>query len=182
MGDYFQAIVDRDATAEEAEPLAMHVRDWLITEGIVSSELTDCILSNKPGHPPGPDYTKAAAEAPSYFRSLAVNGLEIILGRNVFWTTFGCELVCRGCGRQFEAPSPEWRDAVDEWYKCLGPGMLACPHCGYREPVTEWKHEPDWGFGNLGFKFWNWPPLTPSFIEQMTRRLGHRTVLVSSKI
>ncbi|MDT0464411.1 hypothetical protein [Streptomyces gibsoniae] len=45
MGDHFQTIVDLDATAAEASNLAGRAPDWLVREGIVRAERTDCALS-----------------------------------------------------------------------------------------------------------------------------------------
>jgi hypothetical protein len=69
-----------------------------------------------------------------------------------------------------------------EWYEQKGPGILACPHCGEERPITEWQHDPPWGFGYLGFEFWNWPPFEPSFVEAAAKQLGHRVILVEGKL
>ncbi|GDY84963.1 hypothetical protein SAVCW2_41620 [Streptomyces avermitilis] len=53
MGDHFQTIVDLDASAGEAPELAARVIEWLVTEGIVLAERTDCVLGRPLGHPPG---------------------------------------------------------------------------------------------------------------------------------
>ena len=44
MGDWFQTIVDKDASVEEAEILAYEIRDWLIDRGIIQATMTDCVL------------------------------------------------------------------------------------------------------------------------------------------
>jgi hypothetical protein len=41
---------------------------------------------------------------------------------------------------------------------------------------------PPWGFGNLGFKFWNWPPLLPRFVKEVEEQLGNEVVFVYGKI
>jgi hypothetical protein len=48
--------------------------------------------------------------------------------------------------------------------------------------LNDWRWQPPWGFGYLGFEFWNWPPLSQGFIAEVGRRLGHRTVLVAGKL
>jgi hypothetical protein len=75
-----------------------------------------------------------------------------------------------------------WGDAAQEWYDSTGPGIPTCPRCGNVEPVTEWGYNPPYGFDNLGFAFWNRPPLKPAFVGEVSRRLGHRTVLVVGKV
>ncbi|MET7914844.1 hypothetical protein ABZU45_02680 [Streptomyces avermitilis] len=42
MGDHFQTIVDLDARAGEAPEFAARVVEWLVAEGIVPAERTDC--------------------------------------------------------------------------------------------------------------------------------------------
>ena len=38
MGDYFQTVVDRDATEEEAPILGKGIHEWLVGEGIVCAD------------------------------------------------------------------------------------------------------------------------------------------------
>jgi hypothetical protein len=182
MGDRFQTIVDRDATEEEAGELAIPVRDWLIAEGIIEPVLKDCILSDELGYPPGPNYADATEQPFPLLFETATNGLEIIVKREVFYSRAGeQDLVCAVCCERFEPPKG-WGAAIGEWYYRRGPGMLVCPLCGATRPITEWEHDPPWGFGNLGFRFWNWPLLKASFVEEVARRLGHRVVVPLGKI
>jgi hypothetical protein len=44
------------------------------------------------------------------------------------------------------------------------------------------EFDPPWAFGNLGFKFWNWPPLKRSLIEQISGILGHGVIIIAGKI
>jgi hypothetical protein len=53
MGDWFQTIVDPEATEAEAPALADRVLYWLIEERIVVGERTDCVLGDG-GYAPGP--------------------------------------------------------------------------------------------------------------------------------
>jgi hypothetical protein len=181
VGDYYQTIVDRDVGEEAAPDLASAIRGWLIAEGIIGAATSGCALGGKEGYPPGPHYAKATERACPRLLQTRPNGLEIIPQRDVFYSLTGeDELVCAACSRRFEHPEG-WGDAVAEWYHRRGPGLLACPACGATRPITEWPHDPAWGFGNLGFQFWNWPRLKTSFIEDVSRRLGHRVVLALGK-
>ncbi|HEY0095506.1 MAG TPA: hypothetical protein VGB96_14340, partial [Archangium sp.] len=76
MGDFFQTIVDKDVTEDEAPRLAEQVREWLVSRQLIEPDLADCALS-EPGYRPGPH-----------------NGLQIQVGRTVFWTNFE-GLTCR---------------------------------------------------------------------------------------
>ncbi|MEW6529333.1 MAG: hypothetical protein AB1473_00755 [Thermodesulfobacteriota bacterium] len=182
MGDYFQIIVDKDATEKEAPVLGPLIRDWLISEGIIESEMKDNVLSSDLGYPPGPDYGRAVEEQDDHLQGLWTNGLDIITERTVFHALPGTvELVCTGCGLRFEPPD-EWSEAISEWYDQRGPGNLGCPGCSGVRPITEWQHDPPWGFGYLSFQFWNWPPLTESFIQEVSERLGHTVVFVQGNL
>lgn len=184
MGDHFQTVVDRDVALGDAERSAADVVRWLVERGIIEPGRTDCVLGDT-GYPPGPNYLLAVETSPLYddhTLNLRTNGLEVVIGRTVFHAgQFGLTLVCRACGSGVDG-GEAWSAAVGEWFKEQGDGNFACPTCGHAEPVTEWAYDPPWGFGNLGFQFWNWLPLKPAFFAEVSQRLGRRTVLVAGKI
>jgi hypothetical protein len=173
MGDSYQVIVDRDASVDQSEHFGSIVLDWLIAERIVEPEASDCALGL--GHRPGPGHLKATAEAPRWFMGQATNGMRIVTGRTVFNGWLDSELRCKQCGAVNSIDG--LHDAGENWYEG-GQGLLACSTCRFGEAITEWQILPPWGFGNLGFQFWNWPWLRDSFVEDISRLLGHRTVLV----
>lgn len=179
MGDYFQIIVDKDVSAEDAPKLAAHVREWLVARRIIKPGLSDCALGS-PGHAPGVAQRTALEEPDADFWSGGVNGLVIDEKRNVFHA-IDCILTCRACGASFDATG-DWSDAVDDWYRGNDDAMFNCPECRMPERLTDWSGEIPWGFGNLGFTFWNWPPLSERFVREVTEKLGHRTVFVSGKL
>jgi len=185
VGEHFQSIVDRDATSEEAEQLASLVVDVLVKRGIIEADQSSCILGFDPGYPPGPSVKDVVTAPADSLRELWTNGLEVVTERNVFDARqASSDFVCDACHLRFsyEDVSPGWSDAIDEWYKGEGVGLFACPRCKEAKPITDWTFDPPWGFGNLGFTFWNWPPLRESFVEEITALLGHRTVLVAGKL
>jgi hypothetical protein len=47
---------------------------------------------------------------------------------------------------------------------------------------VEWTFDPPWAFGNLGFKFWEWPPLKRRFVDEIKGLLGHEIVMISGKV
>jgi hypothetical protein len=186
MGDWFQRIVDRDVALIEAEHLASKIREWLIEQEIIEPQLTYCGLDNDGlGYPPGRKSSQVVVGSSDDSQELEINGLQIIVGRTVFdCGQGGFDLICHQCRSRIDVNeiSKVWGDAVTEWYRETGQGLLKCPSCGYVEPVTEWQYDPSFGFGNLGFEFWNWDTLTASFIEDLSKQLGHRTVYVSGKL
>jgi hypothetical protein len=197
MSDHFQSIVDRDATLDEALALADQIVGWLVERGIILPIPTDCTLGGT-GHPPGPKFHNAVI--PPYasrlgpdgerirddgtLLKLRTNGLEVSVGRTVFHAGgYGIGPICCGCGTRFETLDElSWDDAVEQWYHGRGDGLLACPRCGHTEPVTEWNHDPPFGFGNLGLTFWNWSRLKEEFVAEIGRRFGHRTLLVHGRL
>jgi hypothetical protein len=186
MGDWFQVIVDEDATLDEARDLATTVINRLVKDGIVEAEISDCTLSDDiRGHEPGRNFGEAVNGADELLRTLRTNGLETIVGRTVFDSgQGGFDLVCSMCKARIQSDTADrdWSSAIQQWYDGAGEGMFACPNCGNTKPITEWTFDPPWGFGNLGFLFWNWPPLKDSFVEGMGDLLKHRVVLVAGKL
>lgn len=181
MGDSFHTIVDPEATEADAPELAGRVLNWLISEQIIIPERTDCVLGGD-GYAPGPAYAKATGSPYPYLLQLRTNGLKVTSTRTVFDNGgLGFKIVCSSCGGRFEPPHGPWGDAVSEWYDRSGTGLLACPGCRAVQPITEWRHDPAFGFGNLGFTFWNWPPLLDSFVSAVGERLGHRVFVVHGK-
>lgn len=186
MGDYFQIIVDQDATVSQAEILAFKVEQWLIGEGIIEAVATnDCILGDGLGYPPGINCIKAIKDVDLFAKDLWTDGLKIITERTVFHPGQGSleGVTCLHCGTYIadEAHFKTIMEVIDDWYSG-NEGKLICPNCGFAASITKWLFEPTWGFGNLGFKFWNWPPLKESFVANIEQLLGHRVILVFGKL
>jgi hypothetical protein len=60
--------------------------------------------------------------------------------------------------------------------------MLRCRTCEQAQSVTKWVYDPPWGFGELGFTFWNWPTMRESFVEEFRAQFQHRTAFVFGKL
>lgn len=185
MGNYFQTVVDLDATESDAEAVAAAGLEWLVEEGIVAAELTDCVLGAPLGHPPGPRWREAVVEdgwEPS-------DGLKVITGRTVFDGGQGEPwfAVCPHCAGRVDLSTGEvwepFREAVDTWND-TGRAAVACPECGRTGDLTAWAWSDNYfAFACLGFEFWDWPEFRPDFLERFARALGgHRTVLMGGKL
>lgn len=182
MGDWFQSVIDPEASEAEAPALAERLLQWFIDEGIVVAVPSDCTLGDS-GYAPGPSYARAVGSPNELLLKLRTNGLEVVSKRSVFHNGgLGVELVCTSCGGRFDPPRGLWSGAVGEWYDRRGPGLLACPGCQAMRPITEWQHDPPFGFANLGFTFWNWPNLLDDFVSEIAERLGHHVVVVLGKV
>lgn len=178
MSSYFQTIIDLQATDEQAEELGALVLAWLVDAGIVEATYRDDDPLGE-GHAPGPRYATAVVEPYEHLHRRWNNGMRIITGRTVFYSMGVDTIICPHC-----ATAVAWEqlsDAVDEWYAGAA-GTRHCGGCGRVMGLNDWCWQPPWGFGYLGFEFWNWPPLTQEFIAEVERRLGHRTVLAEGKL
>jgi len=180
MGDWFQTIADVEVSISEAEETASRILDGLIQLKIIDKTPQHCVLGNGFGYPPL--QCGQVLEQPSLayaLHGLKVNGLEVNIGRRVFHNAqSGVTVTCAKCNT---LATEKWSDAVSEWYEEQGSALLECGNCRNVQPITEWIFTPAWGFGNLGFTFWNWPPIKKSFVDEFAQRLGHRTVFIRDK-
>ncbi len=195
MGDSFQIIADVEASEAEARALAASVVGWLADSGIITGQQADCVLGGEAGYPPGPGYGAAVTEPDELLPGLKVNGVAVTTARSVFFPVQGeiGPVTCPHCGRDVELGDPASGAATAHWERfgaALGHWMagehseVTCPHCHLQAGLNDWYWGPDWpvAVGFLGFTFWNWPPLSGSFIAQVQDRLGHRVVATRGKL
>ncbi|MFD5034894.1 hypothetical protein ACFWM0_31415 [Streptomyces sp. NPDC058405] len=191
MGSHFQTIVDLDATSAHAPALAARGLDWLVEEGIVRAERTDCVLGAPLGHPPGLLWAKAVGQEdwePS-------DGLKIETGRTVFHGGQGDAMyaVCPHCAAHVDLFTEEGDTIADAWepfgkametWHDTGRAAITCRRCSRAGDLTTWAWDDDYyAFGYLGFEFWDWPEFSPGFLSRFAHVLGgHRTVLVGGKL
>ncbi|CAL9534901.1 hypothetical protein SUDANB106_04133 [Streptomyces sp. enrichment culture] len=191
MGSHFQTVVDLDATPADASFLAARGLAWLVAEGIVRAERTDCVLGAPLGHPPGPLWTKAVRHRDWEPH----DGLNIETGPTVFHGGQGDAMyaACPHCAAHVDLYTDEWEAVEGAWEpfeKAIGTwcdtgrAAVACPHCGRAGDLAAWNWESDhYAFGHLGFEFWDWPEFGTGFLEGLARALGgHRTALVAGKL
>ncbi len=171
MSDYKQSLVDQTATSAQAPGLGTKVVEWLIKRGVIAAQMTDCVLSEGQGYPPGPNWRDAVEDTSSdNFLELKTNGLEITTGRTVYHSWLEA-LRCPWCNAE-QLEDVDWATAVDAWVSgdlpCLG-----CSDCGHTTSLLDWEFDRPWAFGPLGFTFWNWPNLSDDFIDECSAQLGH---------
>lgn len=189
MGDHCHSLVDLDATASEAPELAERIRSYLVGREIIVEAVTDSVLGVGGGHCPGSESALAHEPGNESFRGLQTNGVAILQTRTVFDSGEGDHsIVCGACSHatEFDGTNDEamfrWQDAITDWYEGNDGALLSCPSCSAAERLTEWHHNPAWGFGHFGITFWNWPTLKGSFVEEVQQYLGHRLRLVRGKL
>ena len=185
MSDWFEIIADIEATAEEADRLAAELMAWLIDRNIVVAEPTDCVLAGD-GYAPGRNYAAAVIQPDPHLYDLRTNGLSVITGRTVFYSMGVEQVVCPYCearvvDRRDEDSWHRFAESIDAWYSGES-GVRVCEQCARSVGLNEWQWTPPWGFGYLGFQFWNWPPLASGFVAEVSSRLGHRTVAPCGKL
>jgi hypothetical protein len=183
VSDVFQKLGDLDATAEQAPGLAASVSAWLVAQNILSGELTDCVPAGL-GHRPGRRHgiaQNALDHAHDLWTSLRINGLQIDVGRQVY---FGgqagvSDATCPNCGHLERFG--DFSTSFDDWCK-TGTADRACPACNRRSPINDWRLEPQWGIGHLQLTFWNWPPLSERFRQDVSTHLNqHRLLYIYDK-
>ena len=194
MGDTFQIIADVEATEAAAPALAASVVRWLSDSDIITGQQAGCVLGAVAGYPPGPGYAAAVTDADELLPGLKVNGVEVTATRSVFFPVQGeiGPVTCPRCGHNVElqdpgagTPTAHWElfsDAFTHWMACEH-SEVTCPYCLLAVGLNDWYWGVDWpiAVGFLGLTFWNWPPLSSSFIAQVQAHLGHRVVVTRGK-
>ncbi|MFJ9545747.1 hypothetical protein [Streptomyces erythrochromogenes] len=184
MGTYRQAVVDLEASGDEAAALGERGRAWLEAEGVIRPVLWrgDVV------HLAGPRW-REAVELPSWDWRARIVALEeepggevgVVTGPTIFFSGLGeaPAAICPHCRRA----DPVWPGgAVDAWH-ATGAAGLDCPACGRRSPLPQWHWTGDsLAFAHLGFEFDDWPPLLPDFTAALGRELGHRIRQFAHKI
>ncbi|HLY07808.1 MAG TPA: hypothetical protein VKW04_00760 [Planctomycetota bacterium] len=187
MADYFQTIVDTGAGLGEADHLARHVVSLLSGRGVVAAT-----PSEEGGYDRGPHATDISAEAPPgpSLRHESIppvySHLQVLIGRMTHASDLSefktPRALCPACGAELQDPEGDWQAAVQAWIGGDDDAVLPCAACGKEAPVAAWNYDSTYGFGNLAFRFWNWPPLSAAFLEEIRRELRHPIVLVKGKL
>src|SRR5262245_43097065 len=171
MSDNFEMLVDVDATPREADAVARAVLGRFRKLGLIAGRANqDCVLGGA-GYRPGPAVANSYKflERECRFWELGACGVEPNVGRSFNAWALGpsCEgFTCPACGADIEPFVDPFADAIakaaGEWMEESGPALVRCPECRKKRPITDWQCKPPFGFGNVSFRFWNWPPLDSS--------------------
>lgn len=179
MSDFFISVVPHNV--DKANELADKIVNHLIQRRIIQEGLTNC-TPGKPGHPPGDNFREAIDSEDYGPGGLRINGLEVLTNRKVFHNGGnGPEKInCPDC--KANIIESDWGEALEEWVNDTGNDEFICSECSATHSITAYKFEPKWGFGNLGFTFWNWPVLKKEFISEVEQITGSKVTIVYGRI
>ena len=194
MGSHFTYLVDPTISLAEAPAEAQRMITWLQARGIVGAatrvgdlnradgfthpSLSEC---DGTGYPLGTHYARAC-RPDVYVPPPIPNWVEVVVRRKVFDAGGnGLEIYCPACNAEQTCLGDAWSDAFSTWHRGDDNAQLACGACGHRQRITEWRYEPQWSFGNLGFNFQNWE-LSDTFVDEFTAAYGRPLTIVYAKI
>src|SRR5262245_19098396 len=193
MSDSFEMLVDVDVVLDDASQACEAIVKWLRDRDLIEGELNEACVLGGLGFCPGKAVSTAyrLGERECAFWELITCSVEPRSGRDFNEMAFGDWFSCPSCQSRINASDAAFYDAaanaVGEWLSDSGPATAACPKCASRTSITMWHCEPPLAFGNLAFRFWNWPPLDlpawqidiPGELAKVT---GHRLVRTYGRI
>ena len=170
MSDHSISIVPRKSDYQNREIQAKNIVSWLLSRDIIKPVLSNCVLGPGKGYAISDGARLVTSFPDALPLGLVVNGLEIITERQIFDTAEnGIEsLFCPNCKEDISGE--DW-SFLNEWADGKSDNLI-CPQCKQVSEIHNYSFTPDWGFSNIGFIFWNWPELTPEFIEEFKLKLG----------
>jgi len=181
MSDYFISFVPEKSEIDRPKSVGFKLIHWLVKEGIIVPELSDCTLGNL-GYAPGENYQSILIQEDSRLVELNTNGVELFTERTVFHNG-GYELDHVGCPNcQTHLIRTSWSSALDEWMEAIGPGLVHCEHCNRETSIVDLNFQPAWGFSNVGLTFWNWSGFRDSFVQDFEKRVGESIRIIHGKI
>jgi hypothetical protein len=184
MAEHFQTIIDTRARAGEADHLARHVVGFLSGKGVIAPT-----ADQEGGYRRGERALEIATAAtrPAHETIPPVySHLQVMIGRATHaadMSSTECPRAgCPGCGSPLTDEDERWRAAEQAWLAGDDDSFLDCTTCQTGGKLVEWDYGATFGFGNLAFRFWNWPPLSADFLDEIRRELQHPIVLVKGKL
>ncbi|WP_114945918.1 hypothetical protein [Microvirga calopogonii] len=185
MGDFNTILVDSQVSLDDAPHEAARMISWLQRGGIIGPAKVE------EGYRRGPDGSYAKVDVNVYrpgakFREasegdgplkLSYNYLEVTTERTIFTAgDNGIGIYCTQCDAEQTRLGDEWNNAFQTWFDGH-PEPLTCIQCAQTAHLSEWRFDPVFGFGNLGFRFNNWSLLS-SFLQAFERELGRPLTIV----
>lgn len=185
MGDSFQSIALPGTAAGNATVVAAQLSAWLIAKGIVE-EGAIATPQGSTGFNPGPRAEDVLVSSDRGWQDIAFREIHIYSSRRVSTAVQGglgpvsCP-TCESALGDLDIVPDAFMRAVTEW---LGgqEGALTCPACRTAAPISKWRTEPFWVFGDVTITFWNWPRIKESFLQEVEAAAGQPVNVVRGKI
>ncbi|WP_155341166.1 tetratricopeptide repeat protein, partial [Acrocarpospora corrugata] len=175
--DRYQWVASMEGGLSEASSLARLAADWLISEGIITTE-----RSATGAYLPDGQYAmeQSAGSQPANTRRIMVHQKWIVC-----YPMKADMLICPSCGNGVPLlkdglPTRAWSkiaELADNW----GEGNTLwreCAHCSHRAQLHEWQFDPPWAFCQFALCLWNWEPADLAFIDRLSTHLGCRLALI----
>jgi len=173
MSDTFISLVP-EKIGNKKEEIHKKVISFLIDRNIIDKNLN-----------PGDNVDSVLIQNKGIFKQLACNQLQVINSnsRQVFDSGSNDveRIVCPSCDENI-IDRIDWITAIDNWYLNSGENKIDCPNCFYVDSIQHYIFDPAWGFGELGFVFWNWPEFKNSFIKEIGELINSKFKVVHGKI
>ncbi len=181
MGGRFTQLVDSQINLREAAGEGTRMVAWLQARGIIGSGQSQADFcqenfgyvpsfdADNMVYPPGLNFLDAYEES---YPGDKPDGdwLEVIIQRRAYLPGGSFDVLCPQCGRDQVKLGDAWLETIDAWFHGW-PKNLICAACGHEAPLSDWRFDPPWGFGNLGFSFESWS-IRPEFLEAFEKELG----------
>jgi hypothetical protein len=180
MSDHSISIVPKKSVYHDRQNKATEILNWLVSRDIVKSVQSDCVLGSDKGYAISNGAKQVCADPNSLPFDLTTNGLELVINRQIFHTgENGIEkLICPSCNQDIS--NEDW-EFFDDWSEEKNDD-LTCPICNVSTNIHKYSFSPQWGFSNLAFTFWNWPPLADSFIAEFKDKLNCDVDIVWTRV
>lgn len=175
MGDSFIALVPERYGISPAEQDEMEKRmvRWMQQEGLVEKEKSDCILScDEDGYRFTPQASMRIAG--EEFRQMSTYGFRVQKsGRQKFvFTNYEGGLEAAWCPVCEKNIVNHFYEMVEGWYNAAGYPSVKCPLCATASDIRSYRLDPQWGFSEIGFEFWNLGELLDVFVDEFAEKLG----------
>lgn len=179
MSDHSISIVPKKSSYPEKKNKSEEIIGWLISQDIIKPTISDCILGKDGGYAIS-DGARLVSKYPDDLPfHITSNGLEIVLDRKIYdnGEYDPPDIFCPNCKEEIDIEDLD----IGPWVDKLSNNLI-CPNCKHETEINNFNFEPNMGFSELGFSFWNWTPFKDDFIEEFKNRLNCDASIIFCRI
>jgi len=170
VSDDCVTIVEISIGPLEAADRADTVIQWLVDTGVVVPNRQRDEVWQPSAYRPGPDVHKAAPSWQETDYTLANNGVDVVVERQLYHSVEAYQAPsCPTCGHPLDESTHE--GLMTPWLDGTEP-QVRCPACDAVHPLGDWPGS--FQVGELAVSFHNWPPLADDFLASLGARMGPR--------